>query len=44
MFTGLKRLRELLGPAQRVLMEYSPGNAIPYVSRVDAGTLERYGG
>ncbi len=30
----------LLGEARRVLMEYSPGNAIPYVSRVDAGTLE----
>src|SRR4051812_37313618 len=24
-------LRRLLGPARRVLMEYSPGNAIPYV-------------
>jgi len=36
----LERLRELLGSARRVLMEYSPGNAIPYVSRVDAGTLE----
>jgi Xaa-Pro aminopeptidase len=36
----LARLRALLGPAKRVLMEYSPGNAIPYVSRVDAGTLE----
>jgi Xaa-Pro aminopeptidase len=36
----LAGLRALLGPAQRVLMEYSPGNAIPYVSRTDAGTLE----
>ena len=36
----LERLRDLLGGARRVLMEYSPGNAIPYVSRVDAGTLE----
>ena len=26
--------------AGRVAMEYSPGNAIPYVSRVDAGTIE----
>jgi Xaa-Pro aminopeptidase len=36
----LERLCDLLGGARRVLMEYSPGNAIPYVSRVDAGTLE----
>jgi Xaa-Pro aminopeptidase len=36
----LERLRDLLGSARRVLMEYSPGNAIPYVSRVDAGTLD----
>lgn len=27
-------------PAQRILMEYSPENAIPYVSRVDAGMME----
>ncbi len=33
-------LRELLGGVKRVAMEYSPGNAIPYVSRVDAGTVE----
>ena len=25
---------------KRVAMEYSPGNDIPYVSRVDAGTVE----
>ena len=31
-------LQELLKGAGRVAMEYSPGNAIPYVSRVDAGT------
>src|SRR6266566_2246975 len=36
----LDELRALLNGARRVLMEYSPGNAIPYVSRVDAGTLE----
>ena len=36
----LDELRALLHGARRVLMEYSPGNAIPYVSRVDAGTLE----
>ena len=33
-------LARLLGGARRVLMEYSPGNAIPYVSRVDGGTLD----
>ena len=33
-------LRALLGGIKRVAMEYSPGNAIPYVSRVDAGTVE----
>ena len=30
----------MLGSARRVLMEYSPGNAIPYVSRVDGGTID----
>jgi Xaa-Pro aminopeptidase len=33
-------LRELLSGIGRVAMEYSPQNAIPYVSRVDAGTVE----
>lgn len=33
-------LTETLRGAQRVAMQYSPGNAIPYVSRVDAGTIE----
>ena len=33
-------LRELLAGTRRVAMEYSPGCAIPYVSRVDAGTVE----
>ena len=33
-------LRELLRGVGRVAMEYSPRNAIPYVSRVDAGTVE----
>jgi Xaa-Pro aminopeptidase len=33
-------LRELLAGVKRVAMEYSPGSAIPYVSRIDAGTLE----
>jgi len=33
-------LRALLGGLRRVAMEYSPGNNIPYISRVDAGTVE----
>lgn len=33
-------LRHLLKGMKRVAMEYSPRNAIPYVSRVDAGTVE----
>ena len=33
-------LKSLLAGMNRVAMEYSPGNAIPYVSRVDAGTVE----
>jgi Xaa-Pro aminopeptidase len=33
-------LKNLLHGMKRVAMEYSPGNAIPYVSRVDAGTVE----
>ena len=33
-------LRDLLRGMNRIAMEYSPGNAIPYVSRVDAGTVE----
>ena len=33
-------LRTLLGGVRRVAMEYSPRCAIPYVSRVDAGTIE----
>jgi len=33
-------LKQLLAGLGRVAMEYSPGNAIPYVSRVDAGTVE----
>jgi Xaa-Pro dipeptidase len=35
-----ERLREMLRGARRVAMQYSPMNAIPYVSRVDAGTVE----
>ncbi|MBL8799828.1 MAG: M24 family metallopeptidase [Planctomycetia bacterium] len=33
-------VREILGGAKRVAMEYVPRNANPYVSRVDAGTVE----
>jgi Xaa-Pro dipeptidase len=33
-------LAEILQGAKRVAMEYSPECAIPYVSRVDAGTVE----
>ena len=33
-------LRGLLTGMKRVAMEYSPGNNIPYISRVDAGTIE----
>ncbi len=35
-----RALGELLAGARRIAMEYSPGGAIPYVSRVDAGTVE----
>jgi len=35
--TGLKKL---LGRAKIIAMQYSPKNAIPYVSMVDAGTIE----
>ncbi|MFQ5816650.1 MAG: M24 family metallopeptidase [Terriglobia bacterium] len=33
-------LNEILGPARKIAMQYSPLNAIPYVSLVDAGTVE----
>ncbi len=33
-------LKTLVSGLHRVAMEYSPFNAIPYVSRVDAGTVE----
>ena len=36
----LAALRAALGGARRIAMDYSPGCAIPYVSRVDAGTVE----
>jgi Xaa-Pro dipeptidase len=33
-------LKTLLSGTRRIAMEYSPQGAIPYVSRVDAGTIE----
>lgn len=35
-----EHLPALVAGATRVAMEYSPGCAIPYISRVDAGTIE----
>jgi Xaa-Pro dipeptidase len=35
-----KNLKKMLGRAKRVAMQYSPKNEIPYVSMVDAGTVE----
>ncbi len=33
-------IHDLLGHSQRIAMEFSPGGAIPYVGRVDAGTID----
>ena len=33
-------IRGLLSESRRVAMEYSPGGAIPYISRVDGGTVD----
>ncbi|MBI1745886.1 MAG: aminopeptidase P family protein [Acidobacteria bacterium] len=35
-----QKLREALSGMRQVAMQYSPKNAIPYISRVDAGTVE----
>jgi Xaa-Pro aminopeptidase len=35
-----EQLHSALGHVQKIAMQYSPMNAIPYVSRVDAGTIE----
>lgn len=35
-----KHLRDMLADCRQVAMQYSPRNAIPYVSMVDAGTVE----
>jgi Xaa-Pro aminopeptidase len=44
LYSGWKELHahieKILKGVKRLAMQYSPGNAIPYVSRVDAGTLE----
>lgn len=34
------KLKEILGPPKKIAMQYSPLNAIPYISIVDAGTIE----
>jgi Xaa-Pro dipeptidase len=36
----VERLRELVGGARKIAMQYSPNCAIPYVAMVDAGTME----
>jgi Xaa-Pro aminopeptidase len=33
-------VKDILAGARRIAMQYSPMNAVPYISRVDAGTLE----
>ncbi|MDX2044344.1 MAG: aminopeptidase P family protein, partial [Acidobacteriota bacterium] len=33
-------VKEALAGATRIAMQYSPNNAIPYMARVDAGTIE----
>jgi Xaa-Pro aminopeptidase len=35
-----QNLRDALSGAKKIAMQYSPLNAIPYISRVDAGTVE----
>jgi Xaa-Pro aminopeptidase len=35
-----EQIAKTLGPARIIAMQYSPKNAIPYVSMVDAGTIE----
>ena len=35
-----KNLKKLIGGAKKVAMQYSPKNLIPYISLVDAGTVE----
>ncbi len=33
-------MKHLVGSAKKIAMEYAPRNSIPYVSKVDAGTVE----
>ena len=35
-----KELKEMLGSPKKIAMQYSPNNEIPYISLVDAGTIE----
>src|SRR5205085_12184831 len=35
-----KNLKKLIVSAKKVAMQYSPNNQIPYISLVDAGTVE----
>ncbi|CUU09657.1 Xaa-Pro aminopeptidase [Candidatus Kryptobacter tengchongensis] len=35
-----ERLKEILGMPKKIAMQYSPFNSIPYISIVDAGTIE----
>lgn len=35
-----EQLRKILSGAKQIAMEYSPNNAIPYISKVDAGSVE----
>ena len=35
-----EQLKKTLADCKKVAMQYSPRNAVPYISRVDAGTLE----
>lgn len=34
------QVKSAIGPSKRIAMQYSPNNDIPYISRVDAGTIE----
>src|SRR6476620_3589298 len=34
------QVKAAIGPGKRIAMQYSPNSDIPYISRVDAGTIE----
>lgn len=38
--TMVNKLKEMLGGMKRIAMEYSPRCSLPYISKVDAGTIE----